>query len=64
MAKKKLPITCPVCGLKNEFPLDSLAQGSIWACPHCNLKLKLHGHMWEDIQADIRRLKKEEQESS
>ncbi len=54
--KKKLPVTCPLCGRKNEFPLELLVQGSTLSCPFCKVKLNLHGHMWEEIQADIKKL--------
>jgi hypothetical protein len=57
MHKKPLPITCPVCGRKNEFPLEILVEGSTLQCPFCKLKLTLHGHMWDDIQKEIARLK-------
>ena len=60
MREKQLPITCPLCGRKNEFPLETLLEGSDLVCPFCKLKLKLHGHMWEDIQAEIAKLKEED----
>ncbi len=53
MEEKKLPVTCPLCGRKNEFPLETLFEGSIFVCPFCKIKLTLHGHMWKEIQADI-----------
>jgi DNA-directed RNA polymerase subunit RPC12/RpoP len=56
MEEKKLSITCPLCGRKSEFPVESLVEGSVLTCPLCKVKLTLHGHMWEEIQADIRRL--------
>jgi len=59
MHKKHLPITCPLCGRKNEFPLEILIEGSTLLCPFCKLKLTLHGHMWEDIQREIAKLKEE-----
>ena len=59
MDVKKLPVTCPLCGRKNEFPVDSLAEGSIMACPACNVKLTLHGHMWEEIKGDLERMRAE-----
>jgi DNA-directed RNA polymerase subunit RPC12/RpoP len=58
MEKAQLPITCPVCGRKNEFPVEILFEGSTIVCPLCGLKLVLHGHMWEEIQADLEKLKK------
>jgi hypothetical protein len=53
MHKKQLPLTCPVCGHKNEFPLEVLLEGSTLLCPFCKLKLTLRGHMWEHIQMEI-----------
>jgi len=58
MEQKELPITCPVCGRKNRFLLETLIEGSILTCPVCKVKLTLHGHMWEEIQSDIAKLKK------
>jgi hypothetical protein len=57
VSPEQLPITCPLCGKKNEFPLDTLFEGSDFQCPFCKVKLKLHGHMWEDIQGEIAKLK-------
>jgi DNA-directed RNA polymerase subunit RPC12/RpoP len=62
MHKKQLPITCPLCGRKNEFALETLIKGSTLRCPFCKLKLTLHGHMWEDIQNEIAKLKKQYRE--
>ena len=61
MKESLLPVTCPLCGRKNEFPLSVLAEGYVLICPHCNVKLTLHGHMWEEIQADIKKLETEKQ---
>ena len=60
MESKKLPVTCPLCGRKNEFPIESLAEGKIMACPSCNVKLTLHGHMWAEIKADLDQMNQEE----
>jgi DNA-directed RNA polymerase subunit RPC12/RpoP len=57
MEQKQLPITCPLCGRKNNFPLEALTEGAEIACPVCKIKLTLHGHMWQEIQADIKKLK-------
>jgi hypothetical protein len=57
MHQKQLPITCPVCGHKNKFPLETLLEGSILLCPFCKLKLTLQGHMWEDIRREAAKLK-------
>jgi hypothetical protein len=54
---EKLPITCPLCGRKGEYPLEILAEGSTIICPFCKIKLTLHGHMWKDIQAEMAKLK-------
>lgn len=51
-----MPITCPLCGRKNDFPLESLKENALFTCPACNVKLTLHGHMWAEIEADIRKL--------
>jgi hypothetical protein len=58
MKKTQLPITCPVCGRKNDFPVEILFEGSTIVCPFCKLKLTLHGHMWEEIQTDLEALQK------
>jgi hypothetical protein len=58
----QLPVTCPLCGRKNEFPLDILVEGSILTCPVCKVKLTLHGHMWKDIQSDMASLNKAKNE--
>ncbi len=59
MEKDRLPVTCPICGRKNEFPVESLFEGSTIVCPLCNLKLRLHGHMWQEIQKDLAKLRTE-----
>ena len=56
----QLPITCPLCGRKNEYPIENLREGAILLCPFCRVKLTLHGHMWEYIQAEIAKLEKAE----
>ncbi len=58
MEKQKLAITCPLCGGKNELPLADLKQGSTLECPFCKVRLNLHGHMWEEVQREIEKLKK------
>jgi hypothetical protein len=57
---RQLPITCPICGRKNEFPLEVLSEGYELQCPHCNVKLTLHGHMLEEIQCEIAKLEQKE----
>jgi hypothetical protein len=60
VADTQLPITCPLCGKKNEFPVDVLKEGYVWQCPHCDVKLTLHGHMLEEIRNDIARLEQKD----
>jgi transcription elongation factor Elf1 len=55
--EKQLPITCPLCGRKNSFALEILVEGSTIVCPFCSVSLKLHGHMLEEIQTQIAKLK-------
>ncbi len=59
MQDKQVPITCPICGSKNEHPLESLAEGAPLQCPVCKVKLTIHGHMWQEIQSEIAKLKPE-----
>jgi hypothetical protein len=59
MAKDQLKVTCPVCGRKNEYMLAVLVEGAALVCPFCTLKLTLRGHMWEDIQNEVKKLKEE-----
>jgi hypothetical protein len=49
--------TCPVCGRKKDYLLKELREGAVLTCPFCNLGLNLHGHMWEDVQKEIQKLK-------
>jgi uncharacterized Zn-finger protein len=56
MQEKLLPITCPLCGRKYDYPIALLIEGSDLVCPLCKVKLNLHGHMWEDIQREIAKL--------
>ena len=56
MTAKKMPITCPICGRKKEYPVESLAEGAPLECPFCGLKLTLHGHMWQEVQEEIKKL--------
>ena len=48
--------TCPVCGRKTDRPVEELKEGALLTCPICNLRLTLHGHMWEDVQREIKAL--------
>ncbi len=56
--EEKLPFACPVCGRKTDYPLAQLVEGAVLTCPFCKLTLTLHGHMWEDVQKEIRKLRK------
>ncbi len=57
--KDKLPFCCPVCGRSTEYPLSQLVKGAVLTCPFCKLTLTLHGHMLEDVQREIRKLKED-----
>ena len=57
MTEKKLPFTCPICGRKTEHPVRDMVEGANITCPFCKLTLTLHGHMWEDVQREISKLK-------
>jgi hypothetical protein len=59
MDKAQLPITCPLCGRKNNFPVEELTEGSTMVCPFCKVKLTLHGHMWSEIQKELQRIKED-----
>lgn len=59
MHNKQLSITCPLCGRRYERPVESLFEGMELICPHCKVKLNLHGHMWADIQNEIANLNEE-----
>jgi rubrerythrin len=62
MGKNKLPITCPLCGRKSEYPVEALVEGAQWKCSFCPTSLTLHGHMWEDIRAEIAKAMEEVEE--
>ena len=57
MERAQLPITCPICGRKNNFRVEELTEGATFVCPFCKVKLTLQGHMWEDIQRELQRTK-------
>ncbi|NLT67052.1 MAG: hypothetical protein GXX84_10660 [Acidobacteria bacterium] len=59
MGKETHPVTCPLCGRRNEPPLESLKEGGTFVCSFCGLKLTLHGHMWEEIRNEITGMQKE-----
>jgi hypothetical protein len=52
-----IAFTCPVCGRITDRPVDELQEGAELICPFCCLKLTLHGHMWQEVKAEIDRLK-------
>jgi hypothetical protein len=54
--EKKLPFVCPVCGRKTDYPITEMKEGATLTCPFCKLILTLHGHMWEDVKREIRKL--------
>jgi epoxide hydrolase-like predicted phosphatase len=56
--EKTLPFTCPICGRKTAYPVIELIEGAILTCPFCRLTLTLHGHMWADVQQEIKKLAK------
>ncbi|MDI7258724.1 MAG: hypothetical protein QME90_02255 [Thermodesulfobacteriota bacterium] len=37
--------------------MKELFEGAPLNCPFCKLALTLHGHMWEDVQKEVERLK-------
>jgi hypothetical protein len=55
--KNKLPFSCPVGGRQREYSLEELFEGAVLTCPFCKLTLTLHGHMWQDVQKEIQKLK-------
>lgn len=55
--EKKLNFPCPICGREKDYLLTELSNGAILTCPFCKLTLTLHGHMWEDVQKEIQKLK-------
>jgi len=57
MIKQSIPFSCPVCGHKTDYPIKRMVEGAIINCPFCKLNLKLHGHMWQDVQREIEKLR-------
>ena len=53
----KLPLTCPICGKKKDYPVEELVEGAHLECPFCALKLILHGHMLHEVEEEIEKLK-------
>jgi hypothetical protein len=52
-----IPFTCPVCGRKKDYIVTDLCEGATLTCLFCKLTLTLHGHMWEDVQKEIQKLR-------
>ena len=59
MGAKKIPFSCPVCGRKTDYPAQEMVEGAVLVCSFCKLTLKLHGHMLQDVQREIEKLKGE-----
>ena len=53
----KLPFTCPICGRKKEYDHEEMVEGARLQCPFCGLVLTLHGHMWQEVQDQLKKLK-------
>ena len=58
MKEKTLPFTCPICGRTTDYPVTALTEGTVLTCPFCKLTLTLHGHMWQDVQREIKKITK------
>jgi transcription elongation factor Elf1 len=56
MKEKKFPFSCPVCAKKTDYALEKMVEGAVLRCPFCKLTLTLHGHMWEDVLKELRKL--------
>jgi transcription elongation factor Elf1 len=57
-SKRKIPFTCPICGKGTDRPVEELNEGALIVCPFCNLRLTLHGHMWQEVKDEIEKLNK------
>ena len=57
MKNEKFPFPCPICGRKTDYLLTELVEGAVLTCSFCKLRLTLHGHMLEDVQKEIKKLK-------
>jgi hypothetical protein len=62
MPAATLSFTCPLCGWKKDYPVDHMVEGALLECPRCTVKLKLHGHMWEEMQEQIGKMGKDQQQ--
>ncbi len=54
--ENKLPFSCPVCGRKKDYLITEMVEGAVLTCPFCKLSITLHGHMWQDVQREIKKL--------
>lgn len=61
MGQVMFPVTCPLCGKRNDFPIEMLKEGTELVCPFCRVRLNLHGHMLQEIQEDLAGRKKEDE---
>ncbi|MDP2645744.1 MAG: hypothetical protein Q8P24_12460 [Desulfobacterales bacterium] len=50
---KKLAFSCPVCARITDREISKLKEGATIVCEFCGLKLNLHGHMLESVNAQI-----------
>jgi len=57
MKEQKFPFSCPVCGKKTDHALEELVEGAVLTCPFCKLTLTLQGHMWEDVQKELKKFR-------
>ena len=55
-ADHRISFSCPVCGRKTDYPVTQMVEGAALTCPFCKLTLKLHGHMWQEVQREIEKL--------
>lgn len=55
---ESLSFTCPICGSRRDYPVEYLVEGALLECTRCTVKLKLHGHMWEEVQEQIGKMRK------
>lgn len=54
--EETFPFSCPVCARTTGVPVGELKEGAVVTCPFCKLKLKLHGHMWQYVQRELRKM--------
>jgi hypothetical protein len=53
-----LSFTCPICGWKKDYSVEDMVEGALLECPRCAVKVNLHGHMWEEVQQQISKIRK------